>query len=165
MNYHQRKCLPSARIYNDDLSPSAYNRGQFEEWSIEDDGYDVIDYSQFNQASVCSEEDWMDCDERSGGSSITIIKQPAIHIVKGTKYVPIVSICFNIGVVVILNLAVTMIFIDLLARQAVVSDSYFVVWVSSLLKSEQTRQIVISIKQGPCGVVLLALFVNTICKH
>lgn len=81
-------------------------------------------------------------DEEDG---MTVMSQPPLHIVKGDKIVPIMPIAVLSGIIVVINLAIMMIFIDLLARQAVGSQTYFGIW-------------------GPACIVILAGGAMSICK-
>jgi hypothetical protein len=51
------------------------------------------------------------------------------HIVVSKKIIPIIPLTVSVTTVVVLNLAIMMFFIDLLARGTLLTDTYFGIWV------------------------------------
>jgi hypothetical protein len=78
-------------------------------------------------------------------ANYSVITQPAHHIVKGQKIVPIAPISVLITLIVIVNLIIMMIFVDLLARLAVGTKTGFGLW-------------------GPAVIIVFALGTLTVCN-
>jgi hypothetical protein len=65
--------------------------------------------------------------------NVALIHRPH-HIVISKKIIPVVPISILVAIIVILNLVIMMLFIDLLARGTVLTDTFFGIWVSIRIK-------------------------------
>ncbi len=126
--------------------------------------YDMLyDYDEHQDAPNCnkcqdsnnrpvmqfSNEAYLNEHDENVGFNFTgnysVITQPPHHIIKGKKIVPILPVSILVTLIVTFNLIVIMIFVDLLARQAVGTTTGFGLW-------------------GPSVVIIFTLGTLLVCK-